>query len=108
VKKLREIEIAAKKSVLDLFSGMYRSTFKGQGIELDDIREYVYGDDPRSISWNKTAQLGRPFVKTFTEERDLTVLVMVDISHSTDFSSTLITKYGRSCCHHSLLSNCKS
>jgi uncharacterized protein (DUF58 family) len=87
VKPISRLEIAAKKEVLDLFSGMYHSCFKGRGLEIEDLREYVPGDDVRAISWNKTAQMGRPFVKNFIEERDLTVLLLVDISASSKFSS---------------------
>lgn len=84
-KKLRHIEIQAKARVLDLFQGMYRSAFKGRGIEFEDLREYVVGDDVRAISWTKLAQTGKPFIKNFREERDLTVMIMVDISGSQSF-----------------------
>ena len=93
--KVRCIEIAAKERVLDLFSGMYHSAFKGKGIEPEDLREYQPGDDIRAISWSKTAQMGRPFVKNFREERDLTVLLIVDISASQFFGSHYETKRER-------------
>ena len=92
IEKVRRLEISAKERVLDLFSGMYHSAFKGQGIEIEDIREYQPGDDIKSISWTKTAQMGRPFVKTFHEERDLIVFLLVDISSSQDFASKGIFK----------------
>lgn len=85
--KIRKIEIQAKQSVLDLFSGMYRSRFKGKGIEVEDLREYLPGDDVRSISWSRTAHMGKPYIKNFREERDLTVLLVVDISASLLFGS---------------------
>lgn len=93
--KVRCIEIAAKERVLDLFSGMYHSAFKGKGIEPEDLREYQPGDDIRAISWSKTAQMGKPFVKNFREERDLTVLLIVDISASQSFGSHFETKRKR-------------
>jgi uncharacterized protein (DUF58 family) len=79
---VREVELKAKEKVLDLFAGMYHSAFKGVGIEFEELREYEAGDDIRTISWTKTAQLGRPFVKKFREERDLTVLFLFDVSAS--------------------------
>ena len=92
VTHIKRIQILAKQRVLDLFYGAYRSAFRGKGIEVDDIREYVAGDDIRSISWAKTARMGKPYVKTFREERDLTITFMVDVSASLDFGSTLSTK----------------
>lgn len=93
--KVRKIEITAKRQVLDLFSGMYASAFKGRGIELEDVREFQIGDDVRAINWAKTAQLGRPFVKEFREERDLTVMLLVDMSASLAFGSHYETKHTR-------------
>lgn len=93
--KVRHIEFIAKQQVLDTFSGMYASTFKGHGIELDDIREFQNGDDVRAISWAKTAQMGRPYVKTFREERDLTVMLVADVSGSLSFGSHYETKRER-------------
>jgi len=84
---VRRVAIAAKKRVLDLFAGLYLSAFKGRGLEIEDIREYVAGDDVRAISWTKMAQYGRPFVKNFREERDLIVFLIVDISASCDVAS---------------------
>ncbi len=93
--KVRKLEITAKREVLDLFSGMYASAFKGRGIEMEDVREFQTGDDIRAISWTKTAQLGRPFVKEFREERDLTVMLVVDVSSSLAFGSLYDTKRTR-------------
>ncbi len=89
---VEHIQIYAKQKVLDLFAGMYHSTFKGQGIEPIDIREYIPGDDVRAISWPKTAQFGRPFIKNFQEERDLTVVIAVDISASLQWGGHFETK----------------
>lgn len=91
-KTVRTIEITAKKKVLDYFSGMYHSVFKGQGLDIDDLREYQPGDDIKAIAWAKSAQMSRPFVKSFTEERDANVLFLVDISKSLDFGSQAISK----------------
>src|SRR6185295_9805537 len=95
ITKARKIEIVAKARVLDLFQGAYRSAFKGRGIEVDDIREYVAGDDIRSVAWAEMAKFGRPFVKNFKEERDLTVLIAVDVSASENFGSVKETKRER-------------
>jgi uncharacterized protein (DUF58 family) len=93
--KVRHIEFVAKQQVLDTFSGMYASAFKGHGVELDDIREFQNGDDVRAISWAKSAQMGRPYVKTFREERDLTVMLVADVSGSLSFGSHYETKRER-------------
>ncbi len=90
--KVRKLEITARKEVLDLFSGMYASAFKGRGIEMEDVREFQTGDDIRAISWQKTAQTGKPYVKEFREERDLTVMLLVDVSASLQFGSHYETK----------------
>lgn len=92
---VRRLQIIAKQRVLDLFYGAYRSAFKGRGIEVEDIREYIPGDDIRAMSWAKTASSGKPFVKTFREERDLTVTLVVDISASVLFGSEWETKRKR-------------
>ena len=86
--KIRRIEIRTRRSVNDVFAGRYHSVFKGQGMEFQDVREYVPGDDIRAIDWNVTARTGSPFVKKFTEERELTVMLLVDISASNRFGST--------------------
>lgn len=93
--RVRSIQIAAKERVLDLFYGAYRSAFKGRGIEVEDLREYVPGDDVRAISWSRTASMGRPYIKTFREERDLVVTLIVDISASCNFSSKYTVKRDR-------------
>ncbi len=88
LKKIRRIEIRTRRSVNDVFAGRYHSVFKGQGMEFQEVREYVPGDDIRAIDWNVTARTGSPFVKKFTEERELTVMLLVDISASNRFGST--------------------
>ena len=88
LRKVRRIEIRTRRMVNNVFGGEYRSVFKGQGMEFQEVREYVAGDDVRTIDWNVTARGGEPFVKKFTEERELTVLLLVDISASQFFGST--------------------
>jgi uncharacterized protein (DUF58 family) len=87
-KNIRRIQIKTTRNVNDLFAGMYHSAFKGKGLEFEDVREYQPGDDIRSIDWNVTARLQAPFVKNFREERELTVMLVVDISASSLFSHT--------------------
>jgi uncharacterized protein (DUF58 family) len=86
-RKVRLLELRARKTVGHLTFGAYRSAFRGQGVEFQEIREYVPGDDTRSIDWNVTARLGRPFIKRFSEEREQTVIFVVDGSSSTFFGS---------------------
>lgn len=93
LKDVRRIQIVARRQVNDLLAGEYVSTFKGRGMEFDSVREYVPGDDIRSIDWNVTARSDAPFVKTFCEERELTVLIAVDISASSVFGSMLRSKH---------------
>ena len=88
LKKIRRIEIRTRRSVNDVFAGRYHSVFKGQGMEFQEVREYVPGDDIRAIDWNVTARTGAPHVKKFTEERELTVMLLVDMSASNRFGST--------------------
>jgi len=88
LKKVRRIEIRTNRLVTDVFGGEYHSVFKGQGMEFQEVREYVPGDDVRSIDWNVTARGGELFVKKFTEERELTVLLLVDVSASQRFGGT--------------------
>ena len=88
MRKIRRIEIRTRRSVNDVFAGRYHSVFKGQGMEFQEVREYVPGDDIRSIDWNVTARTGSPHVKKFTEERELTVMLLVDVSASNRFGST--------------------
>ena len=80
MKQVGRIRIYTSRMVDEHLSGEYHSVFKGQGIEFDEVREYVPGDDVRSIDWNVTARMGHPFVKRFCEERELTILFLVDIS----------------------------
>ena len=82
LKKIRRIEIRTSHSVNDIFAGQYHSAFKGRGMEFQEVREYEPGDEVRTIDWNVTARQGRPFVKLFREERELTVFLVVDISRS--------------------------
>jgi uncharacterized protein (DUF58 family) len=86
-KKVRQIHIRTSHIVSDVLSGQYESVFKGQGIEFEEVREYQPGDDIRTIDWNVTARTGRPFVKKFVEERELTVMLMVDLSGSLSFGT---------------------
>ena len=87
LKQVRRVEIATRGLVNDVFSGEYHSVFKGRGMSFAEVREYHYGDDIRSIDWNVTARTGDPFVKVFEEERELTVVLLVDVSGSGDFGS---------------------
>ncbi|MDR0522701.1 MAG: DUF58 domain-containing protein [Planctomycetaceae bacterium] len=87
LKKVRQIEIIANRSVNEFFAGQYKSVFRGQGMEFSEVREYQPGDDIRSIDWNVTARVGRPFIKRFVEERELTILFLVDVSRSGMFGS---------------------
>ncbi|MFH1708562.1 MAG: DUF58 domain-containing protein [Planctomycetota bacterium] len=90
--KVRLLEIRSRKAVNDLLAGEYHSAFKGRGIEFEEVREYVPGDDVRTIDWNVTARLGTPFVKSYREERELTVCLLVDVSASGDFGTAGTTK----------------
>jgi len=87
LKKVRRIQIVTTAMVQDLFAGQYHSAFKGRGIEFEEVREYQPGDDVRTIDWNVTARTGRPFVKNYREERELTVVLLVDVSASQDFGT---------------------
>lgn len=87
LQKVKLIEIQSKKMVDNIFSGEYHTHFKGQGMTFSDFREYVPGDDVRAISWPLTARTGKTFIKTFEEERELTVILAVDISQSTDLGT---------------------
>ncbi len=92
LKQVRQIEIRTKGLVNHLFSGEYHSVFKGRGMEFSEVREYQYGDDVKNIDWNVTARFGHPYIKVFEEERELTVMLMVDISGSLMFGSVSKTK----------------
>ena len=87
LKKVRRIQIVSSALVQDLFAGQYHSAFKGLGMEFEEVREYQPGDDVRSIDWNVTARTGHPFVKRYREERELTVVLLVDVSASQDFGT---------------------
>ena len=87
LKKVRRIQIVTSAMVNDLFAGQYHSAFKGLGVEFEEVREYQTGDDVRTIDWNVTARTGRPFVKRFREERELTVVLLVDVSASQEFGT---------------------
>lgn len=87
LKKVKRIEIDTKRLVNNVFSGEYHTKFKGQGMTFADFREYVAGDDVRSISWALMARAGKPYIKTFEEERELTLMLMVDVSGSQHFGS---------------------
>lgn len=86
-KKIRLIQIHSRRAVNDVLAGEYKSVFKGSGMEFDEVREYAPGDEIRSIDWNVTARTGRPFIKRYVEEREQTVLLIVDLSASGDFGS---------------------
>ena len=86
-KKIRYIQIYTSKAVNDVLAGEYHSVFKGRGMEFDEVREYTPGDEIRTIDWNVTARMGHPFVKRYVEERELTVLFLVDLSASGTFGS---------------------
>jgi uncharacterized protein (DUF58 family) len=92
LKKIRSLEIKTRGLVETAFAGDYHSVFKGRGMNFEDVREYQPGDEIRSIDWNVTARLGSPFVKKFTEERELTVMLIVDVSASGNFGSTSQSK----------------
>ena len=87
LKRVQRVQIVANRTVNDLFAGQYKSVFRGRGMEFDEVREYQPGDDVRSIDWNVTARTGTPFIKRFCEERELTVLFLVDVSASGAFGS---------------------
>jgi uncharacterized protein (DUF58 family) len=87
LKKVKRIEIATRGLVNELFSGEYHSVFKGRGMEFSEVREYQIGDDIRNIDWNVTARVGNPYIKVFDEERELTVMLLVDVSSSGSFGT---------------------
>lgn len=92
LRKVRRIEIRTSRLVTGVFGGEYHSVFKGRGMEFQEVREYAPGDDVRAIDWNVTARSGEPFVKKFTEERELTVMLLVDVSGSQFFGSAALLK----------------
>lgn len=88
LRKIRRIEITTSRLVTDFLSGQYESVFKGRGIEFDEVREYQPGDEIRAIDWNVTARMGHPYVKKYVEERQLTVMLLLDASSSSHFGTT--------------------
>ena len=92
IKKVRKIEIKARGLSQNIFAGQYHSAFKGRGMAFSEVREDQYGDDVRDIDWNVTARFHRPYVKVFEEERELTVMLLVDVSGSLDFGTVRQTK----------------
>ncbi len=92
LKKIRALEIKTKGLVQTVFAGDYHSVFKGRGMNFDEVREYQPGDEIRAIDWNVTARMGDAFVKKFTEERELTVILVVDVSASGNFGSNMQSK----------------
>ena len=92
LKKVRKIEIKTRGLSRNVFAGQYHSVFKGRGMAFSEVREYQFGDDVRDIDWNVTARFHRPYVKVFEEERELTVMLLVDVSGSLDFGTTCRTK----------------
>ena len=87
LKKVRKIEIKTKGLSNHIFSGEYHTAFKGKGMAFSEVREYVPGDDVRSIDWNVTARYNHPYVKTFEEEREMTVIMLIDVSASSNFGT---------------------
>ena len=87
LKRVRQIEIKTRGLSNNSFAGQYHSAFKGKGMSFSEVREYQYGDDVRDIDWNVTARYNKPFVKVFEEERELTVMLLIDVSNSLDFGT---------------------
>jgi uncharacterized protein (DUF58 family) len=87
IKRIRKLEIATRKVVSDMLAGQYHSVFKGRGMAFSEVRQYQPGDEVRTIDWNVTARMNDPYVKVFTEERELTVMLVVDVSASKEFGS---------------------
>ena len=87
IKKVRKIEIKTRGLSSNIFAGQYHSAFKGRGMAFSEVREYQYGDDVRDIDWNVTARFHRPYVKVFEEEREMTVMLLIDVSGSLDFGT---------------------
>jgi uncharacterized protein (DUF58 family) len=92
LKKIKRIEIISKKSSKEIFAGEYHSAFKGRGMEFSEVREYVFGDDIRFIDWNVSSRMGKLYVKQFVEERELTVILAIDLSASLEFYSATKSK----------------
>src|ERR1700751_6230839 len=94
LKKIRQIEIRTNRLVSETLAGQYHSVFKGQGMNFDEVREYQPGDEVRTIDWNVTARMNHPFVKKFVEERELTLMLVVDVSGSGLFGSCAESQRG--------------
>ena len=92
LKKVRKVEIKTRRLSANIFAGQYHSAFKGRGMAFSEVREYQFGDDVRDIDWNVTARFHRPYVKVFEEERELTVMLLIDVSGSLDFGTEVQTK----------------
>ncbi len=90
--RVRKLELKARRLVRESFSGEYLSSFRGQGLDFDDFREYQHGDEVRFIDWNVTARMNQPFVRKFREERELSVILAVDVSGSADYGSVFLSK----------------
>src|SRR5438046_6214118 len=87
IRQIRRLHLQARRAVEDLLGGEYHSVFKGMGIAFEEVREYQPGDDVRAIDWNVTARIGHPFIKRFVEERELTVMLLIDCSGSQQFGT---------------------
>jgi len=87
IRKIRRIQITTSRKVTNVFAGQYQSVFKGVGMEFDEVREYLPGDEIRSIDWNVTARMGHPYIKKFVEERELTIMILLDVSMSQRFGT---------------------
>ena len=87
LKRVRQIEIKSKGLSTNIFAGEYHSAFKGRGMVFSEVREYQYGDDIRDIEWNVTARFNKPYIKVFEEERELTVMLLVDVSGSLNYGT---------------------
>ena len=92
MRRVRKLELKARRLVRESFSGEYQSSFKGQGLDFDDFREYQHGDEVRFIDWNVTARMNQPFIRKFREERELSVVLAVDVSGSTAYGSVSLSK----------------
>ena len=92
LKKVRKVEIKTRRLSANIFAGQYHSAFKGRGMAFSEVRAYQFGDDVRDIDWNVTARFHRPYVKVFEEERELTVMLLIDVSGSLDFGTEVQTK----------------
>ena len=92
LKKVRQIEIRTRRLSKHLFAGQYHSAFKGKGMTFSEVREYQYGDSIRDIDWNVTARFNKPYIKIYEEERELTVILIIDVSGSKEFGTALRLK----------------